>query len=61
MLVTWRFNEEIIPEVTELAYSEPKGEPIAIAGSPTFNELESPNEATLFTLSALIFKTAKSE
>ena len=61
VLVTCRFKEEMIPEVTEFAYSDPNGEPIAIAGSPTFKALESPKEATVSTLSELIFNTAKSE
>ncbi len=50
----------MIPSVTEFAYSDPNGEPIAIAGSPTFKADESPNVATVVTLLEEIFKTAKS-
>ena len=40
---------EIIPSVAELAYWLPRGEPIAIAGSPTVSFVESPKVATLAT------------
>src|SRR5699024_2528678 len=57
---TERSKPEIIPCVTVVAYSEPKGEPIAIAGSPTFKLSESPNSATVVTTSEEISNTAKS-
>src|SRR5699024_5641877 len=40
---------EIIPDVTDEAKSVPKGEPIAIAGSPTVKFSEYPNSTTVFT------------
>ena len=51
----------MIPWVTVLAYSDPRGLPIAIAVSPTFSLLESPNSATVVTFSEEIFTTAISE
>ena len=44
-----------------MAYSDPRGLPIAIAVSPTVNLLESPNSATVVTFSEEIFTTAISE
>lgn len=58
---TFRLRLEIIPCVTVLAYSEPKGLPIAIAVSPTLSWLESPNSATVVTFSEEILTTAISE
>ena len=55
-----RSTEEMIPEVTEFAYWEPSGEPMAIAGSPTFNTEESPKVAVSSTFSEEILITAKS-
>ena len=51
----------MIPCVTVLAYSEPRGLPIAIAVSPTLSWLESPNSATVVTFSEEILTTAISE
>ena len=58
---TVRPRLETIPWVTELANFVPKGLPIAIAVSPTVNLDESPNSATVVTLSELILTTAISE
>ena len=55
-----RFGAEMIPFVTVLAYSLPIGEPIAKTSWPALIELELPNLATVVTLAALIFKTARS-
>lgn len=57
---TARFRPEIIPCVTEPENSVPSGLPIAIAGSPSFNESESPNAATVVTFLSSISRTAKS-
>src|SRR5699024_4990877 len=57
---TERSKPEIIPCVTVVAYSAPKGEPIAIAGSPTFKLSDSPNSATVVTTSEEISNTANS-
>ena len=59
--VTFLPKLEIIPCVTELAYSVPRGLPIAIAVSPTVREPESPNSATSVTFSELILTTEISE
>ena len=59
--VTFLPKLEMIPCVTELAYSVPRGLPMAIAVSPTVRELESPNSATSFTFSELILTTEISE
>ncbi len=48
------------PDVTEPLNSRPKGLPIAMAGSPTCTESESPILIGLISLGGLILTTAKS-
>ncbi len=57
---TVRFLAEIIPWVSEVAYSDPNGDPIAKAVSPTLMLSELPKLATVVTADELIFNTAKS-
>ena len=59
-MITLRDRLEMMPSVAELAYSLPRGEPIAIAGSPTVSLDESPNSATFVTSFDEILMTAKS-
>ena len=60
LALTVRLVAEMIPLVTVLAYSEPIGDPIAITSWPAAMSLELPKVATVVTLAALIFKTARS-
>ena len=60
LALTVRLVAEMIPLVTVLAYSKPIGDPIAITSWPAAMSLELLKVATVVTLAALIFKTARS-
>ena len=57
---TCRFVAETIPSVTDVAYSEPSGEPMASTDCPASALDESAKSATSLILFADTFNTAKS-